>query len=62
MADAPIKKGDVVILKSGGPIMFVSDIDGDYANCGWFDGKKPQRKLFKLSSLIHAEPPKIGMI
>jgi len=54
-----IKKGDVVQLKSGGPIMTVENI-GDYsggagpengAYCQWFDGKKPMSKLFDVEVL-----------
>jgi len=53
-----IKKGDTVVLKSGGPIMTVQDI-GDYmasgikngAYCVWFDGNVPKQKAFDLEML-----------
>lgn len=55
-----LAKGDVVQLKSGGPIMTVSDI-GDYshtglgpkegAKCTWFEGKKNVEKVFDVSVL-----------
>jgi uncharacterized protein YodC (DUF2158 family) len=28
--------GDLVKLKSGGPVMTVADVDGDEVTCGWF--------------------------
>ena len=57
-----IKKGDVVKLKSGGPVMTVQDID-DYsmkgtkedALCLWFDGNDRKEKVFDLCTLIKIE-------
>lgn len=61
---AEIKKGDVVVLKSGGPAMTVEDV-GNYggmsmgpeegALCNWFDGKKPLAKVFDLAVLKHVD-------
>jgi uncharacterized protein YodC (DUF2158 family) len=53
-----IKKGDTVVLKSGGPIMTVQDI-GNYmwegiengAKCVWFDGNEPKVQVFDLEML-----------
>ena len=54
-----IKKGDKVILKSGGPIMTIQNI-GDYsmsdgieqgALCVWFDGNKPMEKIFDIEAI-----------
>jgi uncharacterized protein YodC (DUF2158 family) len=54
-----IKKGDKVILKSGGPLMTIQII-GDYsmnhgidkgALCVWFDGSKPMEKVFDTDTL-----------
>jgi len=42
-----IKPGDVVRLKSGGPLMTVSSIDGKLVNVCWFSGDTPKfSKLF----------------
>ncbi|MEM5428245.1 YodC family protein [Cupriavidus oxalaticus] len=58
------KKGDVVVLKSGGPAMTIEDI-GDYssygdsddlsANCVWFENKKRENAVFGLHTLKLAE-------
>jgi uncharacterized protein YodC (DUF2158 family) len=57
-----IKKGDRVILKSGGPVMTVQNI-GDYSEsagikdgalCAWFDEKTPKEKVFDLAALQKA--------
>lgn len=54
-----IKKGDKVILKSGGPVMTVQNL-GDYsmtagiesgALCVWFDGNKPMEKIFDVDAI-----------
>jgi uncharacterized protein YodC (DUF2158 family) len=55
-----VKKGDLVELKSGGPIMTVLYTD-DYtmaagikngdAYCVWFDGKTPKWQVFDLGEL-----------
>ena len=54
-----IKKGDQVLIKSGGPIMTVQTL-GDFslakgiehgALCVWFDGNKPMEKVFDVEAL-----------
>ncbi|ATG94628.1 DUF2158 domain-containing protein [Paracidovorax citrulli] len=62
------KKGDVVILKSGGPDMTIVDI-GDYspqysesaAKCQWFDGKTPREEIFDLVVLKPAPKGFVGI-
>jgi uncharacterized protein YodC (DUF2158 family) len=49
------KVGDVVQLKSGGPIMTVVNV-GDYpsgpgVNCAWFDNKKHSAHVFPPDAL-----------
>lgn len=46
-----MKPGDVVMLKSGGPEMTVSAIEGEKVYCEWFDGTKPLSKSFPAVSL-----------
>ena len=35
MTDTDLRKGDIVILNSGGPSMLIERIDGDKATCSW---------------------------
>jgi uncharacterized protein YodC (DUF2158 family) len=58
MADE-IKAGDIVQLKSGGPVMTVTWVADEYgvmtASCTWFDGKKKSDATFPVTSLKHVE-------
>ena len=58
MSDAEFKAGDVVKLKSGGPMMTIEDIGKygmgsktDRAKCLWFDGVKRMEGVFKLATI-----------
>lgn len=50
--------GDTVVLKSGGPLMTVTDIDGEMVSCTWFEKKqdKAYEGTFKSSILVKEEP------
>jgi uncharacterized protein YodC (DUF2158 family) len=55
MADE-FKAGDVVKLKSSGPLMTVISVANGEADCEWFDDKKvPQRRAFAVTSLKLSE-------
>ena len=57
------KKGDTVMLKSGGPIMTIEHLGNysysggpeDGAKCVWFEGAKPQDKVFDSAVLMKYE-------
>jgi uncharacterized protein YodC (DUF2158 family) len=51
MSEAPIKQGDTVRLKSGGPMMIVKALEGDEAVAIWFEGSYKQEKRFRLADL-----------
>ncbi|CAM2158398.1 hypothetical protein PT2222_40291 [Paraburkholderia tropica] len=65
-----LKKGDVVRLKSGGPIMTISDV-GDFsmaagiedgALCVWFEKNDPKEKVFDLAVLKTVEESSAGSL
>ena len=50
--------GDLVQLKSGGPVMTVQSIDprgNEGLWCQWFSGKKLERGHFKQETLVSAK-------
>ena len=55
---AQFKTGDIVKLKSGGPVMTVESYGGEIAGCSWFDGKSHRTETFRADSLVPAEEPK----
>ena len=56
---ATVGVGDVVILKSGGPLMTLIQIsdDGKDGKCAWFEGNKGNQLLTPLSTLTLANTP-----
>jgi uncharacterized protein YodC (DUF2158 family) len=57
---ANFKPGDLVVLKSGGPVMTVEDVDKFATNditCVWFAGAKLESSRLKSDS-IELAPPK----
>jgi uncharacterized protein YodC (DUF2158 family) len=56
VADAQFKLGDIVSLRSGGPLMTIAMVDGKTAFCEWFsDDQQPQSRSFALTSLKQSE-------
>ena len=50
-----LRLGDVVQLKSGGPLMTISDAGSQgYWICSWFDGKVNKTAGFKAEALKKA--------
>ena len=54
MSDTGIKAGDVVQLKSGGPLMTVKWVEDDEAYCQWFDKNKSEGNKFAVAQLAKA--------
>lgn len=50
-----LKIGDVVVLKSGGPLMTIINIENNKAICSWFDKNKPNQSIFILTSIVKDE-------
>ena len=47
--------GDMVMLKTGGPVMMVVDVDLEEAECEWFseEDQKTHRKCFMFEMLVN---------
>ncbi len=54
MTGQPIKAGDVVKLKSGGPQMTVEDTDGQRVKVVWMEKGKVMTRTFETAILKHA--------
>ena len=47
----PFSEGDVAVLKSGGPLMTVSQVGPDSVGCVWFEKNNQKHGVFKLTTL-----------
>jgi len=52
---AEFEVGDLVQLKSGGPVMTIKRVDGTMVACQWFAGKNLEEGRFYPSTLVRAE-------
>lgn len=51
---AKLKAGSTVRLKTGtGPLMVIEKIDGEHANCMWFDDKHEVKRGTFLVTLLY---------
>jgi uncharacterized protein YodC (DUF2158 family) len=62
MAEETFTAGDVVQLKSGGPIMTVRWCEDQYgtltAFCDWFEGTKDKNGTYMPAQLRKVDPPR----
>ncbi|MGA1303200.1 MAG: YodC family protein [Cyanobium sp.] len=54
---AEFKVGDVVQLKSGGPMMTITSIEANHGllSTTWFDGTRQEKESFPLDAVLHAQ-------
>ena len=63
MTEQTFDVGDTVRLKSGGPVMTITDLPGnDMCRCNWFDGTSKKVSAFPLAVLEPASPPISGLV
>lgn len=51
-------EGDIVHVKSGGPLMTIKWAEGTDVICVWFEGKNKKERRFLASTVTHARPSK----
>ena len=56
------KGGDLVRLKSAGPVMTVQELTPPGVRCTWFDGCKLQHAIFAPETLVKGETPNVNFI
>ncbi|NLH81340.1 MAG: DUF2158 domain-containing protein [Phyllobacteriaceae bacterium] len=50
----PISTGDVVVVKSGGPLLTVASLAGDLASCVWFSAEEDAYRFEELPITVLA--------
>lgn len=53
------QKGDLVRLKSGGPVMTVTLVLGSTMECKWFSGSKSQKDRYAIEALDAVDPEEL---
>lgn len=63
MSDSQFKKGEIVILKSGGPEMTIESIDEDNKFvCVWIDKNQAYRFAFEATVLMYPSESPLGFL
>ena len=57
MADDNFEAGDTVMLKSGGPVMTVEEVEGTDVYAVWFDKNQEKRDMFQKATLRRYDGP-----
>jgi uncharacterized protein YodC (DUF2158 family) len=52
----PLRAGDLVRVRSGGPLMTVTGVHGDQVNCSWTNWDTGQLKSESFPTALLAEP------
>lgn len=58
-SDETIKPGDLVELKSGGPVMTASQVHNEIARCEWFISNERKWGDFRVVALRKVDPAKL---
>ena len=52
-----MNEGDIVRLKSGGPLMTVNSVERGTAHCVWMKDETPMARTFSIAALEEAAKP-----